>query len=152
MSTSKTKQLECPIKIPTTQIINQIHDMVMGDRRLNICEIAANVGISSKRARNISQLKKLSARRVMRLLNVDQKQDQRVTNVAPKFTGLAFSSHNWGRNIDTLLHAYGPRKFKKWVDSGESVPEKTNTVPSAAKIIATVFWDYRGIIFVDCLV
>ena len=40
---------------------------------------------------------------------------------------------------------------KQWTKSGESALKKTQTVPLAGKIMATVFWDSRDIIFTDYL-
>lgn len=31
------------------------------------------------------------------------------------------------------------------------LPKKVKTVPSAGKVMATVFWDSQGIIYIDCL-
>ena len=40
---------------------------------------------------------------------------------------------------------------KQWIEKGESAPKKAKTVPSADKVMASVFWDTRGIIFIDYL-
>ena len=38
-----------------------------------------------------------------------------------------------------------------WTGRGESAPKKATKVPSAGKIMATIFWDSRGIILIDYL-
>ena len=40
---------------------------------------------------------------------------------------------------------------KQWAFEGERAPKKVQTVKSAGKVIATVFWDVRGIIYTDYL-
>jgi len=55
---------------------------------------------------------------------------------------------------ETWIHHYTPEtkeQSKQWTKSSESAPKKAKTVPSAGKIIATVFWDSRGIIFTNYL-
>ena len=38
-----------------------------------------------------------------------------------------------------------------WTGPGESAPKKAKTVPSAGKVMATIFWDSHGIILMDYL-
>ena len=38
-----------------------------------------------------------------------------------------------------------------WTVTGESAPKKAKTVPSAGKVMATIFWDSHGIILIDYL-
>ena len=35
---------------------------------------------------------------------------------------------------------------KQWTEAGGSAPKKAKTVQSAGKVMATVFWDYKGIL------
>ena len=55
---------------------------------------------------------------------------------------------------ETWIHRYTlemKEQSKQWTKSGEFASKKAKTVPSAGKIMATVFWDSRGIIFTDYL-
>jgi histone-lysine N-methyltransferase SETMAR len=55
---------------------------------------------------------------------------------------------------ETWIHQYTPEtkeQSKQWVPSGESAPKKAKTVPSARKVMATVFWDSQGIIHINYL-
>jgi len=55
---------------------------------------------------------------------------------------------------ETWIHHYTPeskRQSKQWTEAGCSVPKKTRSVPSAGKVIASVFWDAEGILFIDYL-
>jgi histone-lysine N-methyltransferase SETMAR len=50
-----------------------------------------------------------------------------------------------------ILH-YTPeskQRSKQWTEAGCSGPKKTRSVPSARKVMASVFWDTEGILFID---
>jgi histone-lysine N-methyltransferase SETMAR len=52
-----------------------------------------------------------------------------------------------------ILH-YTPeskQQSKQWTEPGCSAPEKTRSVPSVGKVMASVFWDAEGILFIDYL-
>jgi hypothetical protein len=55
---------------------------------------------------------------------------------------------------ETLVHHYTPeskQQSKQLTEAGCSVPKKTSLVPSAGKVMASVFWDAEGILFIDYL-
>ena len=55
---------------------------------------------------------------------------------------------------ETWIHCYTletKEQPKQWVVEGERAPKKAKTVKSAGKVMATVFWDTRGIIYTDYL-
>ena len=55
---------------------------------------------------------------------------------------------------ETWIHYYTPKtnsQSKMWPEPGESAPKKAKTVPSAGKVMATIFWDSHGIILIDYL-
>jgi len=55
---------------------------------------------------------------------------------------------------ETWIHHYTPeskQQSKQWTEAGCSAPKKTMSVPSAGKVMASVFWDAEGILFVDYL-
>ena len=62
-------------------------------------------------------------------------------------------------NDKTCVHHYtrdkttveAKRTIEQWVAPNESAPKKAKTVSSAGKVMATVFWDARGIILIDYL-
>jgi transposase len=66
-----------PKSAPTPEIIGQVHDMVVDDRRMKVREIAETIGISKERVGYILHeeldMKKLCARWLPRLLTADQK-------------------------------------------------------------------------------
>ena len=42
-------------------------------------------------------------------------------------------------------------KSRQWVGPGSRRPKKFKTQPSAGKVMATVFWDAKGVIMLDFL-
>lgn len=161
MSTADAERSGRPVEVTTPEIIDKIHDMIMEDRRLKVREIAEAIGISNDRVHNILhnhlQMKKLSARWVPRLLTIDQKRNR----VKCCESGLKLFQSNPQEFLrrfitvdETWIHYYTPEtkeQSKQWMFKGESAPKKAKTVPSAGKVMATVFWDSQGIIFIDYL-
>jgi len=55
---------------------------------------------------------------------------------------------------ETWIHHYTPEskeQSKQWTEAGCSAAKKTRSVPSAGKVMASVFWYAEGILFIDCL-
>jgi hypothetical protein len=55
---------------------------------------------------------------------------------------------------ETWIHHYTPeskQQSKQWKEAGCSVPKKKRSVPSVGKVMALVFWDAEGILFIDYL-
>jgi len=55
---------------------------------------------------------------------------------------------------ETWIHHYTPeteQQSKQWISPGQSAPKKAKMVPSARKVIATIFWDAKGVILMDFL-
>jgi histone-lysine N-methyltransferase SETMAR len=55
---------------------------------------------------------------------------------------------------ETWIHHYTPeskQKSKQWTEASCSAPKDTRSVLSAGKVMASVFWDAEGILFIDCL-
>ena len=54
---------------------------------------------------------------------------------------------------ETWIHHYTPeskQQSKQWTEAGCSAPKK-RSVQSAGKVMASVFWDAEGILFIDYL-
>jgi histone-lysine N-methyltransferase SETMAR len=145
--------------IPET--IDKVHDMVLADRRLKVREIAETIGISADRVHHILTeelgMSKVSARWVPRLLSPEQKRVRAVTSK----TNLALYKRNKQEFLrrfvtmdETWVHYYTPEtkeQSKQWKHCGSPPPRKAKVVASAGKVMASVFWDAKGIIFVDYL-
>ena len=55
---------------------------------------------------------------------------------------------------ETWVHYYEPENkahSRQWVGPGSPRPKKFKTQPSAGKVMATVFWDAKGVIMLDFL-
>lgn len=160
-STKDAERSGRPVEVTTDEIVNKIHDIVLEDRRMKIREIAKTVNISDERVFNILHehlgMKKLSARWVPRLLTVDQKRN-RVTISQRSLDMFKRNTNEFFRRFvtvdETWIHYYTPEtkeQSKQWTSPGEKAPKKAKTVPSAGKVMATVFWDSQGVILIDYL-
>jgi hypothetical protein len=55
---------------------------------------------------------------------------------------------------ETWIHHYRPeskQQLKQWTEVGCSASKKTSSVPSAGKVMASVYWDGEGILFIAYL-
>ncbi|XP_054729345.1 histone-lysine N-methyltransferase SETMAR-like [Anastrepha obliqua] len=62
--------------------------------------------------------------------------------------------HRYITMDETWIHHFTPesnRQSAEWHAAGESRPKRPKTQQSAGKIMASVFWDAHGIIFIDYL-
>jgi hypothetical protein len=50
----------------------------------------------------------------------------------------------------TITHQ-SKQQSKQWTEAGCSAPKQTRSGPSAGKVMASVFWDAEGILFIDYL-
>jgi hypothetical protein len=53
---------------------------------------------------------------------------------------------------ETWVHHFTPEakeQSKQWTEMEESVPKNAKTVPFIDKVMESVFWDTREIIFID---
>jgi hypothetical protein len=52
---------------------------------------------------------------------------------------------------ETWIHHYTPDskwQSKQWAEASCSAPKKTRSVPSIGKVMALVFWDDEGVLFI----
>lgn len=150
-----------PADVVTEEIVEKVHDMILADRRTKVREVAEAVGVSYGTAINILHdklsVRKVSARWVPRLLTVDNKRI-RLSMSKQCLDLFKRNSQEFLRRVvtvdETWIHYYTPeskRQSKQWIFRGESAPKKAKTVPSAGKVMATIFWDSNGIILMDFL-
>ena len=102
-------------------------------------------------------IRKLCAKWVPRLLTIDQK----CIRMTHSEQYLAFFKRNskefqrWFETVDeTWIYHYSPESregSKQWFKPSESTPKCTKTQKSAGKVMASVSWDGRGVIFIDYL-
>ena len=141
--------------------IDHVHQMVMNDRRLTIRSIATVIGISHERVENILTkelgMAKVSARWIPRLLNPDQKR----TRLTMSKENLDLFEADPTDFIERFLtedecwvHHFEPETKKQsmqWKHPSSPPPKKAKVVSSAGKVMASVFWDSKGVVFVDYL-
>ena len=145
----------------TTERVKKIHKMVLGKRRLKVRELADMVGISKSAVHHILtenlDMRKLCARWVPRLLKMEQK--QRREDVLIECLEM-FNSNKADFLLrcitmdETWVHYLTPEtkgQSKQLTESGESGSKKAKTIPSAGKVMVSVSWDAREIIFIDYL-
>ena len=133
----------------------------MTDRRVTERYIASTVGISQERVHSILtedlEMRKLSARWLPRLLTVDQKHTRRTlsrTNLNLFEEDPANFLKRFVTMDETWVHHFTPetkQQSKQWKLPGLPPPKKAMTVPSAGKVMASVFWDADGILLIDYL-
>ncbi|KAL1460741.1 hypothetical protein WDU94_012693 [Cyamophila willieti] len=150
-----------PVEVVTEAVVEKVHDLVLENRRTKVLDIAESVGISTERVWYILHehlgMQKLCARWVPRLLTPDQKR-QRKDISSTCLTLFNKNPVDFCRRFvtcdETWIHHYTPEtkeQSKQWTSKDEPAPKKAKAVLSAGKVMATVFWDARGVIFVDYL-
>lgn len=160
-STSDADRPGRPNEITTSDMVEKIHDIVLDDPKLKVRELAKMVNISTERVLNILHkflgMKKLCARWVPRVLTIDQKRI-RVLTSQRNLTNYTRNSSEFLRLFitmdETWIHHYTPessQQAKQWVEPSGSAPKRPKTQQSAGKVMASVFWDAQGIIFIDYL-
>ena len=149
-----------PKSATTPEITEQVHDMVLDDRRMKVREIVETTGISKEHVGYILHeeldMKKLCTGWVLRLLTADQK----CTRMTISEQCLEHFNKNTTDFVcrfitmdETWIHHYTPeskQQSKQWTEAGCSATKK-RSVPSVGKVMASVFWDAEGILFIDYL-
>ena len=102
-------------------------------------------------------MRKLSARWVTRLLTDDQKHT-RLTLLRTNLSLFEEDPANFLKRFvtmdETWVHhftAEAKQQSKQWKHPGLPPPKKAKTVPSAGKVMTSVFWDADGIMLIDYL-
>jgi len=151
----------CPKSATTPEIIEQVHDMLLDDRRMKVREIAETIGISKERLGYILHeevdMKKLCTRWVPRLLTANQKRTR--MNISEQcLERFNRNKTDFVRRFitmdETLIYHYTPeskQQSKQWTEASCSAPKKKRSVPSAGKFMTLVFWDAESILFIDYL-
>ena len=161
MNTETISRPGRPNEITKPEMINKIHDIVLNGPKLKVRELGEIVSISSEHVVNILHtylcMRKLCSRWVLRLLKIDQK----CICVTTSEQNLAYFNRNpkdfLRRPVmvgETWIHHYtleSREGSKQWVKPGESALKRSKTQKSAKKVMTSVFWDARGMIFIDYL-
>ena len=145
----------------TDENIQAVRDILEDDRRVTVSEIAEQVGVSYGSCQTIITehlgFRKVCARWVPRLLTADQKL-RRLEVCQRLFARFEEEGEAFLASIvtcdETWVHHYTPESKQasmEWRRKGETAPVKAKTRLSAGKVLATVFFDYRGVLLIDFL-
>ena len=139
-------------------MIDRVERLVLNNRRIRVAELASECGISNGSVYTIIHehlgMSKVSTRWVPRNLNMQDRQ-QRVESIEllEVYNANPEDFHTHLVTVDeTWLHHWDPdakKESMQWKHSGSPLPKKFRTQPSASKVMATVFWDSKGIILID---
>lgn len=150
-----------PISVSTQENIDAVHDMILDNRRIGLKRISETLNISYERVFHIVHnelgMKKLSAKWIPKCLNADQKRLRVTTSqwICNQFNDRKSNFLDRLVTMDeTWIHYYDPETkemSKEWKHSGSPRPKKFRVQKSAGKVLASIFWDKDGIIFVDYL-
>ena len=131
----------------------------MGDRKLDLREIPGTLKISEGRVFTILHeslgMGKLFLKWVSRLVTPNQKQQrfndsERCLELFKR--GKKNFLHRYVTMDETWIHHYTPetkRSLAECTAASESPPKRPKTQQCAGKVMASVFWDAHGILFID---
>lgn len=150
-----------PVEAVTPENVSEVTKIIMKDRKVKLREIAEITQISYGSAFTILHeklsMKKVFSKWVPRLLSMEQKQ-QRVDDSESCLSLFTRNKKDFLRRYvtmdETWIHYYTPeskRQSSEWRTAGESRPKRPKTQQSAGKVMASVFWDTHGVIFIDYL-
>ena len=145
----------------TPEIIDQIHELILEDRRISAKSIAEQLGISREWVGSIVHedldMRKLSAKWVPKCLNADQKR-QRCQSSEQILEFFRRDPNNFLSRLvtmdETWLFRYDPetkQQSTKWRHNGSTLPQKFRVQNSTGKVLASIFWDQDGILLIDYL-
>ena len=140
-------------------MIDRVERLVLNNHRFKVAELASECGISNGSVYTIIHdhlgMSKVSARWVPRNLNMQDRQ-QRVESFQELLEVYNANPEDFHPHLvtgdETWLHHWDPdtkKESMQWKRPGSPPPKKFRTQPSASKVMATVFWDSKGIILID---
>jgi len=150
-----------PKTVTTPEIIDQIHELILEDRRILAKSIAEQLGMSHERIGSIIHedfyMRKLSAKWVPKCLNANQKR-QRCQSSEQLLEFFRRDPNDFLSRLvtmdETCLYHYDPetqQQSMEWRHSGSSHPKKFRVQKSAGKVLASIFWDQDDILLIDYL-
>jgi len=145
--------------VTALEIIDQIHELILKDRRISAKSIAEQLGFSSERVGSIIHedldMRNLSAKWIPKCLNADQKR-QRCQSSGQLLEFFRRDPNDFVSRLvtmdETWLYHYDletKQQSMEWRHSGSPRPKKFRVQKSAEKVLASIFWDQDGIILID---
>jgi histone-lysine N-methyltransferase SETMAR len=140
-------------------VVKKIDQFIRTDRRVSISDIVLYTGISRGSVHTVvhDHLKfhKVSARWVPRQLKPEQ---QAVRMIMSLDNLQRYNEEGEGMlerivtGDETWVHHYQPESKQasmQWKHKDSPTPTKFKVVPSAGKVMATMFWDMKGVLLVE---
>ena len=138
------------------EMIDHVERLVLNNCRI---KLASECGICNGSIYTIIHehlgMSKVSARWVPRNLNMQDCQ-QRVESSQELLEVFNANPEDFHTRLvtgdETWLHHWDPftkKESMQYKHPGSPPPKKFRTQPSASKVMATVFWDFKGIILID---
>ena len=138
----------------------RVDEIIQGDRRVSMDTIARTLGIGHNAVQEMIEslgCRKVSARWVPRLLTEDHK-GQRKAITSELLQRYRHEGDDFLLRIvtgdESWFHHFEPetkRQSMEWRHLHSPPKKKAKTVPSAAKVMGTVFWDAEGLILAEFL-
>jgi len=148
-----------PSTSKTDENVQHIDDLIRQDRRVKITFIADTVGLSVGEVHNIVHevlgYSKVCARWVPKQLT-DTHKETRMGSSLTHLQRYNMEGENFLYRIvtgdETWVHYLTPetkRDSMTWKHVNSPPPKKFKIVPSAKKLMATVFWDHKGPLLIE---
>ena len=145
-----------PKTVTIPEIIDQIHELILEDRRISAKSIPQQLSISVESIIHEDlNVRKLSAKWVPKCLNADQKR-QRCQSSEQLLEFFRCDPNDfllWFVTMDaTWLYRYDletKQQSTEWRHRGSPCPKKFWVEKSAGKVLASIFWDQDGILLND---
>jgi len=145
--------------VTTPEIIDQINELILKDRRNSTKSIAEEPGISREPVGSIVHedldMRKLSAKWVPKCLKADQKR-QRYESSEQLLEFFQRDPNDFPSRLvtmdETWLYHFDPdttQQSVEWQHSGSPRPKILKNFPG--KVLASIFWDQDGIVLIDYL-
>ena len=140
--------------------VAQVNDLVRSNRRLTIREMAEECNISFGSCQEILteklHMRRVAAKFVPRLMTEDQK--QRRVRVCEELLEMANDNENFLKTIitgdETWVYGYDVEtkaQSSQWKTDTSPRPKKARQVKSNVKVMLTVFFDWKGIVYHEFL-
>ena len=150
-----------PKSATTPEIIEQVFDIVCKDPSLTKREIADTIGISDERVLYILHeelhMKKLFGKLVPHSLTIQQKLNRKQISQR-NLKRFKQNQTDFVRRFitmdETWIYHHDPKLKQErlqWIEAGSSAPKQVKSERSAKKIMASIFWDAKGVLLIDYL-
>lgn len=147
-----------PVEIGTNDTLMKVEELIRGNRRITIDEIAAEINCSHGQAYKMMHdqlnFRKVCARWVPKKLSAENQQIRMglaLENLCRYHTEGEYLLSRIVTGDETWVHYFQPeskRESMQWKHPFSPVTKKFKVVPSVGKVMATVFWDRCGILLI----